>query len=171
MKMASHWPLAGAFLLGACVAVPPTILAAREYWHTPHLAIVARLLLIEEQIQQVEEPFVLLLGDSTAARFHLPTVCGLPVLNAGVGRATTAEVLEYSAGWLQQVEPTHIILSVGLNDPDPAVASARAERALGPDYVVEPSFGDRPDTKHLTADSYRELKKLIEADLCAGEAA
>lgn len=154
-----------ALALGA-LAVVATAAASRAHWHDPHMVRDQRLLVIEEHAAQMPRGAVLLVGDSTAERFHLPTLCGLPVLNAGVGRASAEEVLPLAQTLKARLAPRLVIVSVGLNDADPASASAAFAAALGADFAIDPASGDRPDGLHPSAASYTALRSEIERQVC-----
>lgn len=74
-----------------------------------------RLRTIEAQAEQITGDYILLAGDSHIERLYLPTLCGLPTLNAGLSGATTREVSTLlSAAKLRP--PRLTILTVGTND-------------------------------------------------------
>lgn len=109
---------------------------------------------------------VLLVGDSTAERFHLVELCGLQVFNAGIGRTKASEIEPLAKRLLAELEPSVLIVSGGMNDEKPDTAALRLDAKLKPDFSVMPDHGSRPDGKHLTAASYAELRERIERDLC-----
>lgn len=75
-----------------------------------------RLKTIQTQLDQVRGPYIAVLGDSHAERLYLPSLCGLPVVNAGISGVTLGEVLDL----LRKVSPPHpaeaVLISVGTND-------------------------------------------------------
>ena len=142
------------------------VLLSRGYWHDPHLARDSRMLAINAQAEQFSKGQVLLVGDSTAERFHLTEICGLEVLNAGVGRAKASEIEPLAKRLRTELEPSILIVSGGMNDEMPYAAALLLDTSLKPSFSVMPDYGDRPDGKHLSAASYRALKMQIVNELC-----
>lgn len=148
------------------LAVISTAAISRQHWHDPDLVKRSRIHVIEETLEQAPSGAVLLVGDSTAQRFYAPELCGTPVINAGIGRATVEEIIPLAQHWKRQARPRLIIVSGGLNNQSQSEASIRLSDAMSADYTVAPSWGDRPDGSHLSAGSYKALKRKIEAELC-----
>lgn len=75
-----------------------------------------RLKTVQAQLDQVRGPYIVVMGDSHAERLFLPSLCGLPVVNAGMSGATLGEVLDLA----RRIAPAHkaeaVLLSVGTND-------------------------------------------------------
>jgi len=71
---------------------------------------------IQAQLDQVEGPYVVIMGDSHAERLYLPSLCGLPVVNAGMSGATIRDVLELSRTITPRRKADALLLSVGTND-------------------------------------------------------
>lgn len=156
--------LATFLALSAAVAV--TAAASRAHWHDPDLAKRARITAIEEHIAQSEPGGVLLVGDSTAERWQLLELCGLPVVNAGIGRVRAGEILPIAQHWKDELQPSIVIASIGNNDDRPAAAANAFSRAIGADYLVPIDFGTRPDGAHLTAASYEQLRQEVSGKVC-----
>jgi lysophospholipase L1-like esterase len=75
-----------------------------------------RLKTIQTQLDQVEGPYIMVLGDSHAERLYLPSLCGLPVVNAGVSGATVSDVLDLARKITPPRKAQAVLLSVGTND-------------------------------------------------------
>jgi hypothetical protein len=87
----------------------PSISASHEHFE-------ARLAVIRSQLSRVKRPIVVL-GDSIVESALLPpSLCGHPVINAGVGGATIGFFARYSGIILRDAEPRLSILAVGIND-------------------------------------------------------
>lgn len=75
-----------------------------------------RLAVIRSQLSQVEKPIVIL-GDSLAESAVLPqSICGHPVVNAGISGAGIGIFAKWAPRLLKDIEPTLTILTVGIND-------------------------------------------------------
>lgn len=98
--------LAGLFLVGA------TVFVSREVWHHPSLHhIPSREVIIGQHLSQLEGAVIL--GDSLVERSAIRDLCGLPVINAGIGRAKTADLMNVAA--MTRHAPLKV-LAVGVND-------------------------------------------------------
>lgn len=75
-----------------------------------------RLKTIQSQLDQVQGSYLVILGDSHAERLFLPTLCGLPLVNAGISGATLADVLDLARKIRLPREPEAVLLVVGTND-------------------------------------------------------
>jgi lysophospholipase L1-like esterase len=75
-----------------------------------------RIKTIQAQLDQVEGPYVVIMGDSHAERLYLPSLCGLPVVNAGLSGATISDVLDLSRAITPHHKADALLLSVGTND-------------------------------------------------------
>lgn len=75
-----------------------------------------RLKTIQAQLDQVRGPYIVVLGDSHAELLYLPSLCGMPVVNAGLSGATLNDVVALA----ETITPPHraeaVLLSVGTND-------------------------------------------------------
>lgn len=75
-----------------------------------------RLAVIQSQLSQVKKP-IIIIGDSIVESAILPpTICGHPVINAGVSGARIAFFAEWAPRLTKETEPTLAILAVGIND-------------------------------------------------------
>ena len=59
---------------------------------------------------------ILLVGDSRMAEWPLPAPPGTRIVNAGIRRATTAQILPPLPGWLDSFHPDLILIQAGIND-------------------------------------------------------
>lgn len=75
-----------------------------------------RLDAVGAQLLQARAPYRLLVGDSHAERLYLPTLCGAPVVNAGIGGARAAAVRRVVETLSPLVPPEAIVVIVGTND-------------------------------------------------------
>ena len=75
-----------------------------------------RIKTIQAQLDQVEGPYIVIMGDSHAERLYLPSLCGLPVVNAGMSGATVSDVLDLSRAITPRHKADALLLSVGTND-------------------------------------------------------
>lgn len=86
----------------------------------------ARLAVIRSQISRVQKP-IIVMGDSIVETAFLPaSICGHPVINAGIGGATVGFLVRYAEAIVNNSNPPLIVISVGLND---AGATPEAFRA------------------------------------------
>ena len=75
-----------------------------------------RLKTIHAHLDQVQGPYLVVLGDSHAERLFMPSLCGLPLVNAGISGATLADVLDLARKITLPREAEGILLVVGTND-------------------------------------------------------
>ncbi|WP_186418807.1 SGNH/GDSL hydrolase family protein [Bosea sp. CS1GBMeth4] len=75
-----------------------------------------RIKTIQAQLDQVEGPYIVIMGDSHAERLYLSSLCGLPVVNAGMSGATLGDVLDLSRAITPRRKASALLLSVGTND-------------------------------------------------------
>ncbi|KPF63187.1 hypothetical protein IP69_19530 [Bosea sp. AAP35] len=80
-------------------------------------------------MQSVEGDYLLAIGDSHVARWQAREMCGLPLINAGLHGATTADADATLARLALPRPPRAIILTVGTND-------ANRKRFLEPPQAV-----------------------------------
>jgi len=59
---------------------------------------------------------VVVLGDSIVELQSFTTLCGLPVFNAGISGATTAQVARKAAVIVKAARPAIVVVAVGIND-------------------------------------------------------
>lgn len=118
----------GQLLLAACV-----MLWSRAHWHHPSAHLENRTLIIEQHVSQLvdsDQPFAAILGDSLVERAFSEGLCDLPVINAGIGRATAGELLGLST-ILRDADPEVRILAAGVNDASRGVSLAEFSEDYG----------------------------------------
>jgi hypothetical protein len=87
---------------------------------------VARLSVIRSQLSRAERP-IIVMGDSIVESALLPpTLCGHPVINAGVGGATIGFFTRYAEIIVNNSKPELVVLSVGINDVKNTLGNFRA---------------------------------------------
>jgi len=90
---------------------------------------------IQAQLDQVEGPYIVVLGDSHAERLYLPTLCGFPVVNAGLSGARLSDVLDLARKITPPRKAQAVLLSAGTNDiwlkRDPETADAQRSFRAG----------------------------------------
>ena len=80
--------------------------------------------IIQSQLAQVKDPIVFI-GDSITESAFLPaTICGHPVVNAGLGGATARTYLQIANGTLSTLKAPLIIVAIGANDAQIAARKA-----------------------------------------------
>ena len=86
----------------------------------------ARLAVIRSQLSRVEKP-IIVMGDSIVESSLLPpSICGHPVINAGIGGATIGFFTRYASLIIDGSEPELVVLSVGINDANTPAATFQA---------------------------------------------
>lgn len=122
------WPI----VCLACIAA--AVLVSREAWHRPALLHAnTRQGVIEQHLAQLPDAAVIV-GDSLTERSPIRELCGLPVVNAGIGRATSASIMPVAR---MAKGRTLIVLAIGVNDGDSFETDYRAlVDELQPDIVV-----------------------------------
>jgi len=71
---------------------------------------------IRAAVDGLDSPIVVL-GDSIVEMARLPeTLCGKPVLNAGIGGSTSADFLYLTPKLLKGVKPAFVVVALGAND-------------------------------------------------------
>jgi lysophospholipase L1-like esterase len=99
---------------------------------------------IRQQSASIHPGAVLFIGDSIVDQAYVPTVCGIPVLNAGMSGATVADLVPLALDVIKKSKPSRMLISVGINN------------AL-------------PKTKRVTVSDYsRQLDQIVSAALAAG---
>lgn len=94
----------------------------------------ARLQTIGAHLRQFTGDYLLLAGDSHIEHWFAPSLCGLPVVNAGLSGATAESYSRFFADLLLPRQPRAIIMTIGTNDaqnrrigdPNEAVAHFQA---------------------------------------------
>lgn len=95
--------------------------------NNPHS--VVRLFAIRSQAQLIDRGSVVLLGDSRIEATYIPTLCGAPVLNAGVGGVGVAYFSAHAPEILDAAHSKLAVLAVGINDAMTSMSST------APDYL------------------------------------
>lgn len=86
----------------------------------------ARLSVIKSQLSRVEKP-IIVMGDSIVESALLPaSLCGHPVINAGIGGATIGFFTRYAEIIVNDSKPELVVLSVGVNDAGIPLENFRA---------------------------------------------
>jgi lysophospholipase L1-like esterase len=102
---------------------------------------------IELQAKQVEPGGLLVLGDSIMEAMYGDQLCGLPVLNAGVGGTGVDFVAAHVERMLSWSRPSYVLVSVGINDATRA-GSPRNEADLSQWARTYSSLLDRIEGVH-----------------------
>jgi hypothetical protein len=84
---------------------------------------------IQSDLRQVSGDYALIVGDSHIELLMLPTLCGLPTINAGMAGATTEHLRSALASLEIRRRPKIAVLTVGTNDARSVDASRLAEAA------------------------------------------
>jgi lysophospholipase L1-like esterase len=72
--------------------------------------------IISQQLARVTNP-IIVIGDSIVEAATLPaSVCGHPVVNAGIGGATVADFKLSGADFLGKSKPPLVVIALGMND-------------------------------------------------------
>jgi hypothetical protein len=83
---------------------------------------------IQSDLRQVPGEYALIVGDSHVELLMLPTLCGLPTINAGMAGATTEHLRSALATIDIPRRPKVAVLTVGTNDARSVDASSLTER-------------------------------------------
>jgi GDSL-like Lipase/Acylhydrolase family len=85
----------------------------------PHYEV--REFIIKAALSQVDEP-IIVMGDSITEMARLPlTIDGRPVVNAGIGGATTEDFEMISQILMQRSKPALIVVALGTNDDSSSI--------------------------------------------------
>ena len=74
---------------------------------------------IRQQAGMIPAGGVLFIGDSIVEQGYTPTLCGLPVLNAGISGATVEDLMPMARDAINLAKPSRVLISVGLNNALP----------------------------------------------------
>ncbi|TCR63376.1 SGNH/GDSL hydrolase family protein [Bosea sp. BK604] len=97
----------------------------------------ARVQTIGAHLRQFDSDYLLVAGDSHAEHWFVRSLCGLPVVNAGLSGATAQSYARFFADLPLSRPPRAIILTIGTNDAqkrrigDPDTALSRFESSAG----------------------------------------
>ena len=87
---------------------------------------------IQSQLRRAEDPIVFI-GDSITESAFLPaTICGHPVVNAGLGGANSRTYLQFAKTALSTLSARLIVVALGTNDSQ--IAALKARRPFSESY-------------------------------------
>lgn len=92
----------------------------------PEITLPQRLEQIDREASNFPKHQVLLIGDSITQAARVDSLCGLRVLNAGVGGTRVADWRSLAASLVERTEPEIVVYALGIND-------ANARLAFDPD--------------------------------------
>ncbi|WP_260581390.1 SGNH/GDSL hydrolase family protein [Sphingopyxis sp. PET50] len=92
------------------------LLAGYCRWHEPFDPFSTRRGVTLNRTADFPAGGMLLIGDSTVERLHLPTLCNLPVFNAGLSSARSDQVRPMVPELLKRLRPRRVVTSLGSND-------------------------------------------------------
>ena len=136
---------------------------------------------IQSDLRQVSGDYALIVGDSHVELLMLPTLCGLPTINAGMAGATTEHLRTALATLDARRKAKIAVLTVGTNDAQSVDASSLTERAAAfrksslalirrlskiTDHVVVTAIPPVPDRTHGFAAEVIDAYSGILKDLC-----
>jgi hypothetical protein len=136
---------------------------------------------VQSDLRQISGDYALILGDSHVELLMLPTLCGLPTVNAGMAGATTEHLRSALAGLEVPRKPAIAVLTVGTNDAQSVDVSSLAERAAAfrksslalirrlskmTDRIVVTAIPPVPDRTHGFAAEVIDAYSGILKDLC-----
>jgi hypothetical protein len=114
-----------------------------------------RQFIIRAAFEGLDRPIVVL-GDSIVEMARLPdTLCGRPVVNAGIGGATSADFIYLAPRLLKGVKPAFLVVALGANDDNPKTAQGDYGALLNFLRSVAPRVLAIPTSR--TAGDYRSV--------------
>lgn len=75
-----------------------------------------RIFFIQQQARQAPKGSILLIGDSITEGLFTEQMCGLAVLNAGIGGAGVTTFRKLVTQVSQEIKPSVVVISLGVND-------------------------------------------------------
>ncbi|MDR2507022.1 MAG: SGNH/GDSL hydrolase family protein [Candidatus Accumulibacter sp.] len=69
-----------------------------------------------DQISQADQGFILIIGDSIVEGMNLPSIAGIPVINAGMGGGGILDARELIAKIKSGTSPNGVLIAIGVND-------------------------------------------------------
>lgn len=90
-----------------------------EQWHAVPEYPLYRGTAILRQASMIPSGGVLFIGDSIVDQAYLPTLCDVPVLNAGMSGATVADLIPIALDAIKLAKPSRVLISVGINNALP----------------------------------------------------
>lgn len=111
-------PLRRATVAVAILAIGTAIGVSIGYarWHEPFDRFANARRIILNRADDFPNGGVLLIGDSTAERLHLPQLCGLPLFNAGMSGARADQIAPLARPLIASLKPHAVIVMAGAND-------------------------------------------------------
>lgn len=107
-----------------------------------------RLFIIKLQASQAGYGRAVLLGDSITEGLYYNTVCGSPIINAGIGGIGVRGMLDFLPAILQATRPSVVVVLLGVNDAygKSVPLSSLSRWSVGYDHLVNAiiSFGATP---------------------------
>jgi len=85
-------------------------------WHEPFDRYANARRIVMHRADDFPTGGVLLIGDSTAERLHLPELCGAPVFNAGISGARADQIAPIAKPLIEKLSPRTVIVMAGTND-------------------------------------------------------
>lgn len=178
MKRAVPWTLAALFFV-AFVASFAELHRLRIRFgevtkHQFHDHQEVREFIIRSALDGLESPIVIL-GDSLVEMAQLPvSLCGKPVVNAGIGGAQTSDFMRLGPKLLERTKPTAIVVGLGANDRTATEIDGLVVRlrAISPLVLPMPTTRNnfsasdlREDGVHLTKVASARWVSKMTADL------
>ncbi|GGC59806.1 SGNH/GDSL hydrolase family protein [Chelatococcus reniformis] len=135
---------------------------------------------IKAQIGQIFGGYILVIGDSHVERLFLPSLCGVPVVNAGLSGAGAADLTNLAATLAEVRHPSAIVASFGTNnllaaEGRPAASTHFAGQAvdlvqklsaLSTDVLVTDLPPMKPMYSLVSAETIHDYDRALEA-VCA----
>lgn len=135
---------------------------------------------ILHQAELVPSGGVLVIGDSITAANYIPTLCGRPALNAGIGWSDSHQWAPHVAELIRKARPDVVVIALGENDDHDGWQDDYRKIARFGTFAVTPRQPDRAafirsllpsvpvpsqtyDGVHLTAEGDREWTRRVEA--------
>jgi lysophospholipase L1-like esterase len=111
-------PLRRATVAVAILAIGTAIGVSIGYarWHEPFDRYANARRIVMHRADDFPQGGVLLIGDSTAERLHLPEICGTPVFNAGISGARADQLAPIAKPLIEKLAPRTVIVMAGTND-------------------------------------------------------
>jgi lysophospholipase L1-like esterase len=108
-----------------------------------------RLQAVTVDLGRIEGDYLLAAGDSHIERWPTRTLCGLPLVNAGLSGATAGAYADFLAGLLLPHPPRAVILTIGTNDANTKRFSNEYEAAMRFEASFEPLLGTLRRTSRI----------------------
>lgn len=103
------------------------------------------------------EKGLLVIGDSTVERLHIPSLCGLPAFNAGLSSARSDQLRPMVASLLKGLRPRRVVIAVGANDLlQGREGWERDIAAIAPRGAIIVGITGQPSANRILADLARD---------------